>query len=382
MYSNIKDQPAIGRLARFNRMRKRLSAFFDDTKASGEYASNRNSKGKYVPVFITLTYKNNDQWNPEDITGYTRKLSAFAKRNWGQVLRIVWVAETTKNGIIHYHILTWIPRNQRLPKPSMPIVIQFKNGNTREYPPMWKYRAKIEGVRKSVFGYMLKYMSKGCEVGLGIGKEVNKGYEYIIADNKEHYVQIKQCGRSGSNLCLVKYDDDRMMLNKTNFKRYPFNNYLSRFDNNTCINKINHSLKINFKKYSFVTLIPILKQVYPRLYGMSGMTKAQRERIAYYSLPQYVREAFHDVKIGDRIQRIKGGFKLKKKNIVDRVWKYWTHHEPFIQCNWSKMDFHTADGSYYVGYHFGSMWSELRQEFEENVFYEHGYGQRKYQTPF
>lgn len=302
----IKDIPLIGRQKRFNNMKRRLSLFFNMTKAEGVYADNRNSKGKYIPVFITLTYPSNKDWNPEDITNYIRKIKKYAKTNWSLILRVAWVAETTKNGVIHYHLITWIPRTERLPMPSQPLISRGK-----EYPPMWPYRAKIEGVRKGVYGYMLKYISKGCEIGgLGVSKQVDskKLINYINYHESLH----------------IKVNSD------FSIKRYTFKKYYS----------------FKFEK----------KVVYPRLFGYSGLTKSQRERLTYLVLPQYVKESLGYTRVGDNIRRIKGGFKLFKKNKLDRIYKYYSYCEHIVSNNFRKWQFEDHQGRFYIEYHFGRSW--------------------------
>ena len=73
-FNKLKDLPEMGRAKRLNSFKRALSLFFDQTKKEGKYANNRNSKGRYVPVFITLTYPDNESWNPEDISNYIRNI--------------------------------------------------------------------------------------------------------------------------------------------------------------------------------------------------------------------------------------------------------------------------------------------------------------------
>lgn len=303
----LQDIPLVGRHKRFNNMKRRLSLFFNMTKAEGIYADNRNSKGKFIPVFITLTYPTNNDWNPEDITNYIRKIKKYALTNWSLILRVAWVAETTKNGVIHYHLITWIPRTERLPMPSQPHISRGKT-----HKPMWKFRAKIEGVRKGVYGYMLKYISKGCELGgLGVSKvvETKKLAPYIT---------------------------------------YHKNSY-SRINND--FSKSTFTLK-SYYHFKFIK-----KTIYPRLFGYSGLSKGQRERLTYLMLPQYVKESLGYTRVGDNVRRVKGGFKVFKKNMVDKIYKYYSYCEPTILNNYEKLIYQDFRGEYYVDYIFGHKWS-------------------------
>jgi hypothetical protein len=143
-----------GQKLKLNRMNRKLSFFFYQTSKIDEYANNRNSKGRLVPSLITLTYPDNSFWSPKDISAFVNKLRMYAKRKMGlDTLRYAWVAETTKKGIIHYHLVVWHPRNKRFPRP--------------DDQGWWKHISNISGVRKGVYSYMRKYLSKGCAHPLG-----------------------------------------------------------------------------------------------------------------------------------------------------------------------------------------------------------------------
>lgn len=133
-----------------------LKGFFSDTYGKDKsylYAQKANSKGVYYPVFITLTYHHQEDWNPKHIS----TLVDYYRKDWKQRLkrdpshfRYVWVAEMQKRGVIHYHMVLWCPRGKRLAKPDSEA--NWKGG-----------RSKIVGVRKGVVGYLSKYLSKGAE---------------------------------------------------------------------------------------------------------------------------------------------------------------------------------------------------------------------------
>lgn len=144
------DKVALGFARRYNSMKRKLSAFFKFTSDLGTHAGNWNAPGMYKPVLITLTYPSNEQWKPDHISKFTNQLRMYALRQWGHKIRYAWVAETTKKGVIHYHLVTWIPTGKRLPKP--------------DDAGWWTHGlSEIAGVKRGVYSYMLKYISKGCD---------------------------------------------------------------------------------------------------------------------------------------------------------------------------------------------------------------------------
>lgn len=166
------DLIAVGFQKRYQAMRRRLSGFFRFTREevqSGnplkpKYAQNRNSPGSLTPALITLTYRDgNAAWRPDHITDFLRHVRGYAARHWKEKLRYAWVAETTKKGNIHYHIVVWLPRMDKLPKP--------------DDKGWWPHGlSEIAGVRSGVYSYLLKYISKGCDGhGLGLSSETKSG---------------------------------------------------------------------------------------------------------------------------------------------------------------------------------------------------------------
>jgi hypothetical protein len=142
-----------------------LKGFFESTYHnplnSHLYAQTFKDKGTYYPVFVTLTYKSQDDWDAKDIS----KIVDNYRKDWKQRLgrppkhfRYVWVAEMQKRGCIHYHLLLWCPRGKRLPKPD---VKWWKKGYSN-----------IQAVRKGVQGYLSKYLSKGSQPANFEGKKV------------------------------------------------------------------------------------------------------------------------------------------------------------------------------------------------------------------
>lgn len=106
---------------------------------------------RWTGAFITLTYRPGVSWAPDHI-GYFRRLVADYCRRRGVRFRFVWVAETQKNGAVHYHVVVWwssaAGRDFRLPKPD-------ERG-------WWPHGlSNIRRLRSAGESYLAKYLSKG-----------------------------------------------------------------------------------------------------------------------------------------------------------------------------------------------------------------------------
>jgi hypothetical protein len=101
----------------------------------------------------TLTYAPDQDWKNGDVTGYRRRVvKHFAKR--GVLARCVWVAELTMAGRVHYHVIWWLPKKERLPMADARGWWKFGHTNTK-------------GLRSGV-GYISKgvgYVAKGSVEG-------------------------------------------------------------------------------------------------------------------------------------------------------------------------------------------------------------------------
>jgi hypothetical protein len=102
-------------------------------------------------AFVTLTYRPGLEWSPRHISDYIRLVKRWAEAKRYR-LAYVWVAELTKAGRVHYHlILTWwgTVTGQRLVNVPMP-----------DRSTMWRHgMSRIEEPRNPV-GYIAKYTSK------------------------------------------------------------------------------------------------------------------------------------------------------------------------------------------------------------------------------
>lgn len=101
---------------------------------------------RYDAIFVTLTYAEQYQWSTRDISGYIKRTREWMQR---RAIRPMyqWVIELTKKGKPHYHILWWVPKGTRLPKPDT--CGHWDRGFSR-----------IERAFKPV-GYLVKYATKG-----------------------------------------------------------------------------------------------------------------------------------------------------------------------------------------------------------------------------
>ena len=66
---------------------------------------------------ITLTYSPRVSWHSWHVSDFL-KLSRGWFRRRGRKFYYVWVAELMKNGMVHFHVVVWMPKGYRLPKPD------------------------------------------------------------------------------------------------------------------------------------------------------------------------------------------------------------------------------------------------------------------------
>ena len=110
----------------------------------------QEARSRYRAVFLTLTYRDVDGWEPDHISDFCHHLRSWLARRSIDA-RYVWVLELQKRGAPHYHVLIFLPRGITLPKPD-------KQG-------WWRHGfSKIEWARRPV-GYLAKYASKDASKG-------------------------------------------------------------------------------------------------------------------------------------------------------------------------------------------------------------------------
>ncbi len=98
-------------------------------------------------AFITLTYAPDCIWDKRHISDCLRCMRRWAKSQGELQLRYVWVAEMQRRGVIHYHLMVWLPDHVRLPFADK--IGWWPHGMTN-----------TEWARDAV-GYVAKYASKG-----------------------------------------------------------------------------------------------------------------------------------------------------------------------------------------------------------------------------
>jgi hypothetical protein len=105
----------------------------------------RRGGRRVYPVMITLTYALDGAWSRRHIVLFLSLVRDWFRRR-GRRFHYAWVAELTERGRVHFHIVVWMPKGFRLPKPD-------KCG-------WWCHgMTKIEAARNAV-GYLAKYVSK------------------------------------------------------------------------------------------------------------------------------------------------------------------------------------------------------------------------------
>lgn len=100
---------------------------------------------RWVPVMVTLTYRDVDAWRKNHIADFIKRVYMYGRRR-GYKLPYLWVMELQKRGAPHYHVIFWIPARLRLPKAD-------RQG--------WWLHGSTNIVRvKNAVGYVAKYASK------------------------------------------------------------------------------------------------------------------------------------------------------------------------------------------------------------------------------
>jgi len=127
-------------------MRRVVIAAADSTRELAGYRT--------VGVLVTLTYADGAVWSTRDVSRYIERVRKWCLRRRVRV-GYQWVIELTQRGRPHYHVLLWLPKGFRVPKPD-------QSG-------MWQRGlSRIETARRPV-GYLVKYATKGEEGTLPFG---------------------------------------------------------------------------------------------------------------------------------------------------------------------------------------------------------------------
>lgn len=125
-------------LARVTRLRKSIGV-------AAKLLHNMGAR-KERRLMVTLTYRgDNRNWAPHHISDYIHRVRKWANR-LGVRLRYVWVAELQERGVIHYHVVFWLPASVTLPKAD-------KRG-------WWPHGMTKTEVAHKPIGYLMSYVSK------------------------------------------------------------------------------------------------------------------------------------------------------------------------------------------------------------------------------
>jgi hypothetical protein len=139
-------------------LRERLRAFAPDPHQSRmarlrravgfsarAIASQERGRAASVPVMVTLTYRPGEDWQANHIKGFMQNVRKWHQQR-GIACRYVWVGELQERGALHYHVVLWVPRGTKLPKPD-----------ARGW---WPYGMTQRIVCTSAIGYLLSYLKK------------------------------------------------------------------------------------------------------------------------------------------------------------------------------------------------------------------------------
>ena len=108
----------------------------------------QQARVKYKAHMVTLTYRDDVDWSPRQVSNYLKCVREWARRK-GIFIHYVWVLELTKRGRPHYHVLFWLPKGVSMPKAD-------KQG-------WWKHGMTRSECAYSPVGYLCKYTSKGID---------------------------------------------------------------------------------------------------------------------------------------------------------------------------------------------------------------------------
>jgi hypothetical protein len=138
-----KALKSLNREKRIKRMRRVVSRHADSARDFFAVEGFRTR-----PIFLTLTYRDDVEWCPKQISAFTAIVRAHLGRRSAKCA-LEWVMELTLRGRPHYHLLLWVPPGVTLPKPDE--AGWWPHGFTR-----------IEAARSGP-AYLVKYASKGYD---------------------------------------------------------------------------------------------------------------------------------------------------------------------------------------------------------------------------
>ena len=140
---------------------------------------------RYKAAMVTLTYRDDVDWSPRQVSNYLKCVREWARRK-GIFIHYVWVLELTKRGRPHYHVLFWLPKGVSMPKADKQG--WWKHGMTRSE---WAY---------SPVGYLCKYTSKGIDFDSWgkIASWWSPVWAWWLHSRNAHYKGVACCSCLGS----------------------------------------------------------------------------------------------------------------------------------------------------------------------------------------
>ena len=155
-------------LIEIDSLESRLSRMRSGVLTSARLISKELEGKDYQPWMLTLTYRPGCQWEPHHISDCVKSLREWAKDECFK-LRYVWVAEIQEGRwqkgqsllgeCVHYHLLIWVPKSIQPPKLDQ----------AGFWP--WGMTQRLKVV--APIRYLLKYASKGSEVGFPKGLRIH-----------------------------------------------------------------------------------------------------------------------------------------------------------------------------------------------------------------
>lgn len=141
---------------------RRLGKAVRNSAHSLDASAHLSGSFRWTRVFVTLTYREVEDWKAGHIGAFTRALRKWFQRVAKVPMRMVWVLELQKREAVHYHCMIWIPARAFFPKPD----------ECGWWPHGRSNRAFPKGGIQRPVSYMAKYASK---VTTGQASRVPKG---------------------------------------------------------------------------------------------------------------------------------------------------------------------------------------------------------------
>lgn len=130
---------------------RRLARSVDHVAREIHFACSARGGFRFRSLFVTLTYRPGVEWDRRHVSEFVHRMRVWFGRRAAK-LRMVWVAELQKRGVVHYHAVVWVPARLRLPAPDV--------------RGWWPHGMSNVQTARSPIGYLVKYASKGVGDGL------------------------------------------------------------------------------------------------------------------------------------------------------------------------------------------------------------------------